>query len=78
MKTYTNYYYRNNTYEAIELSWEEVEEILGHESKGTPEEDEILIQYLIEHTEYSYNWFGEGTIDEDGWVIFIDPSPENQ
>ena len=43
------------------------------EFKGTPEDDKVLIQYLVEHTVFSYNWFGECTIDEDGWVILIKP-----
>jgi hypothetical protein len=73
MKTYTDFYYNGQSHEAIELSWEEVGEILDHKFKGTPEDDKVLIQYLVEHTVFSYNWFGECTIDEDGWVILIKP-----
>lgn len=53
------------------LTWEEVKGILGREHKGSSNDDEKIVDYLVDHTEYSQDWFGEGTIDEDGWYISI-------
>ena len=67
----TNIKIGNKEKEGYFLTWDEVSEILGHDHKGTSKDDEALIEYLVAHTEYSNDWFGEGTIDEDGWYITI-------
>ena len=61
------------TYRAVQLPWDLVEEILGHPHEGTPEDDHALIRCLIAQpdcpawvAEVGRFWVVGGWIDENG------------
>lgn len=56
-------------YEAIQLTWQRVREILGRDHRGDPEDDEVLVAYLLEHGAPDWVRDAEGWIDEHGWGL---------
>lgn len=56
-------------YEAIQLPWDVVEEVLGHEHEGTPEDDQKLVAILMEAGAPEWVKEAPGWIDEYGWGI---------
>lgn len=64
------------THKAVQLPWDLVEEILGHEHEGTPEDDEKLVRCLVAQPDCpAWVETAEGWIDESGWGL-IGPRKE--
>lgn len=58
-------------YNAVHLTWTEVEEILGEPHTGDPEQDDALVRHLLLH-ESAPEWVedaDEGWVDEEGWGL---------
>lgn len=74
--TYTNP--RGDEYEAIQLPWATVNAILGHKSRGSHEEDAILVEALLEAGAPA--WVEDphdGWVDEHGWGL-MGPKTEHE
>lgn len=65
--TYTNP--RGDEYEAIQLPWETVADILGHEHTGNPEDDTTLVRALRDAGAPAWVEDASGWIDEHGWGL---------
>lgn len=72
--TYTNL--KGEEFEAVQIPWDLVEEILGHTHEGTPENDQALVRCLIAQPDCPA-WVddAEGWVDENGWGL-IGPRKE--
>ena len=73
--TYTNP--RGDEYEAIQLPWETVADILGHEHTGNPEDDTTLVRALRDAGAPAWVEDASGWIDEHGWGL-IGPKIEDK
>lgn len=60
---------RGNTYQAVQLSWDRVHEILGRDHDGSAEDDARLIETLRKMGAPEWIDGAEGWIDEYGWGI---------
>ena len=65
--TYTNP--RGDEHEAIQLPWETVADILGHEHTGNPEDDTTLVRALRDAGAPAWVEDASGWIDEHGWGL---------
>lgn len=65
----TTYTRRGEEHDAVQLSWSEVQAILGHAPSGSPEEEAALIAWLLQHGAPSWVRQAEGWVDEYGWGL---------
>lgn len=65
--TYTNE--QGTEYHAIQLTWEQVTEILGHAHTGSAEDDATLIQALQDMGAPAWIEDANGWTDEHGWGL---------
>ena len=56
-------------HEAVGLSWDDVEEVLGREHRGTPKDDAKLARALLDAGAPEWVANGEGETDSDGWYL---------
>lgn len=61
-------------FEAIQLSWDRVKEILGRDHDGNGEDDARLIQALREMGAPEWIDEAEGWVDEYGWGLIGPPA----
>jgi len=73
----TTYTLHNTAFNAVMLSWDEVEEILGREHRGTPADDDALVAHLLEAGAPEWVRDAEGATDEDGWYLLGEEVEEN-
>ena len=71
--TYTNM--RGEEFEAIQIPWWEVEELLERTHEGHPDDDEELVRYLITNGYPEWVRDAEGWTDENGWGLI---GPKNE
>lgn len=64
------------THDAIQIQWNRVAEILGHEHEGTPEDDAALVEHLKAQGAPEWVKDADGWNDEDGWGL-IGPEIEH-
>jgi hypothetical protein len=72
MTTYTQ---SGMDYQAIQLSWDQVTNILGRAHNGSSTDDQTLVQYLLGNDAPDWVATAEGWTDEDGWGL-IGPTQE--
>ena len=65
----TTYTHMEQEYEAIEVSWEQAQEILGREHMGTQADDEALVQALLEAGAPEWVRDTDGWVDESVWGL---------
>ncbi len=55
---------------SVEIPWEDVTKILGHEHEGSPEDDQSLITYLLRYCD-APEWVKDATgrIDDKAWLL---------
>lgn len=56
-------------HEALQLPWSLVDELLGHEHEGRPEDDERLVEILLASGAPAWVKEADGWIDEYGWGL---------
>lgn len=56
-------------YHAVQLTWQQVRDILGRDHDGSPEDDETLVQALLEMGAPGWVTDADGWIDENGWGL---------
>lgn len=67
---YTTYVFSTGKeHDAVFLPWGVVETILGHPHTGEPEEDSLLIQYLLDAGAPRWVTDAEGWTDAAGWGL---------
>jgi hypothetical protein len=66
MTTYTQ---SGVDHQAIQIGWDQVTNILGHEHDGSSTDDQALVQYLLGNGAPSWVATAEGWIDEFGWGL---------
>ena len=65
----TTYTHMEQEYEAIEVSWEQTQEILGRDHTGDAADDESLVEALLETGAPEWVRDAEGWVDESGWGL---------
>jgi hypothetical protein len=70
--TTTTYSDGDKTYEAVGLTWEAVEAVLGEPHRGTAEDDVRLVDALVEAGAPAWVRNASGGLDEDGWYLVGD------
>lgn len=58
--------------DAVQVPWEEVVALLGHDHRGTPHDDNLLIAALLAAGAPEWVRDAEGYLDESGWCL-IEP-----
>lgn len=72
--TYSDGSYK--TYDAVFVTWDEVERILGCKHEGHPDDDAILVDLLRSAGAPAWIDGAPGWVDEDGWGL-IGPERED-
>ena len=57
-------------HEAIQIPWDTVQAILGHDHTGDPDEDRRLVDALLAAGAPEWVRDAEGWVDEHGWGIY--------
>lgn len=71
MTTYTDG--QGNEHHAVQLSWDRVREILGHDHDGSAEDDARLVEHLRSIGAPEWIEDAEGYVDEHGWGLIGPP-----
>lgn len=61
---------RGQEYQAVYMTWGQVETVLGHEHRGDPEDDEVLVRALLHAGAPEWTEEAEGFVDEHGWGLY--------
>lgn len=64
-------------FEALQLTWDELETILGHRFAGDPEDERLIVAHLLANSAPGWVVDADGWIDELGWGLIGPEKPDD-